>query len=589
MKNSRFLLAALLALLPIALAAAAVPPAKGKATPARPKATAAKAGSPAGAIALIADRRVEEADIRRAALVMEHYPLRNREHGAWRKRLLDLCVDRELLALEAERAGFSNDPAVKHEIEVASARLRYAAIRERVLIPGITPSASQIDTARAGGLFRRVQFSYILSVGDKQATYELFEKLKHGANFDSVATLDSTHPSASKRGEVGWRRVRELNPRSWHEFKTAKPGDLMGPFPNYQSHEFYRVEAIAEPSDQDIKDAMIRDRLLQLDSRYQVDLLQKYRFQLDPEAVTHAIFASATERADSIVASLDSEGRRPKRGVHPSLGVLARVDGDSITYRDLAYPEILKSGEDGKAEIKDSQDLSTLCTVALLPRLIERDARGLGIERDPAIARQLRLIGEEFSTRAMVTRAVPALDSAAVRAYFDSHAARYRRPAARRAFVAAFASEDTARMADLGWNRHTFRDSVLAVEGFRPAQGGTASALFPRFYGEVTLFETDTDSLSVAVRNLTEGQISPLIETPNGYAVAQALGREPARAFTFEEVRRDVVVDAREDGENAWVVKELERLRAATPARAVPGRLDAVRLGMSSDTGGNRR
>jgi hypothetical protein len=115
------------------------------------------------------------------------------------------------------------------------------------------------------------------------------------------------------------------------------------------------------------------------------------------------------------------------------------------------------------------------------------------------------------------------------------------------------------------------------------------SALYPRLYGEISLFDRDSDSLSVAVRKLAEGQITPLIGTPNGYALAQALGREPARAFTFEEARRDAAVDAREDAENTWVVKELERLRAATPPRAVPGRLDAVRLGMGSDPGGNRR
>jgi parvulin-like peptidyl-prolyl cis-trans isomerase-like protein/PPIC-type peptidyl-prolyl cis-trans isomerase-like protein len=578
MKNPKILLAALLALLPIALAAAetkAVPPAKGKAAP--------------GAVALVGDRRVEEADIRRAALVMERDPLRTRQGGAWRKKLLDLCVNRELLALEAERGGVSNDAVVKHRIDLATTELLYGAIRDRVLMPRITPSASQIDTARAGGLFRRAKLSYILTVGDKQATYELFQLLKNGANFDSVAALDSTHPSASKGGEVGWRRVGELNPRSWHEFKTAKPGDLLGPYPNYQSHELYKVEAIAEPSDSDIRDAMIRDRVLQLDRSYQTDLLQKYHFKLDPEAATHAIFTSATESVDSILASLDSEGRRSKRGVHPSLGVLARVDGDSITYRDLAYPEILRPREDGKAEVKDSQDLSMVCTIAFLPRLIARDARELGIDRDPMIARQIRLIREEFSTRAMVARAVPALDSAAVRAYYDAHAGRYQRPAARRAFVAAFASEDTARMADFGWNQRAFRDSVLAVDGFRPTTGGTVRALYPRLYGEISLFDTDTDSLSVAVRGLAEGQITPLIVTPNGYALAQAMGREPARALTFEEARRDAAVDAREDAENTWVVKELERLRAATPARAVPGRLDAVRLGVSSKTGGNRR
>jgi hypothetical protein len=144
-------------------------------------------------------------------------------------------------------------------------------------------------------------------------------------------------------------------------------------------------------------------------------------------------------------------------------------------------------------------------------------------------------------------------------------------------------------MACAGWSRAAFRDSVAVVEGFQGIDHWTVGTLFPRRHGEISLFDTDTDSLSLAVRNLAEGQISPLVTLPNGYALAQALGREPARALTFEEARRDAAVDAREDAENTWVLKQLERLRAATPARAVPGRLEALRLGASSDTGGNRR
>ncbi|HYQ88668.1 MAG TPA: peptidyl-prolyl cis-trans isomerase [Candidatus Binatia bacterium] len=590
MKNSKLLLAALIALLPLVVPVVGVkaaPVAKGKATPSRARADASNPSAPGAAIARVGGGRVEEADIRRAALVMGADPLRTREHAVWRKKLLDLCVDRELLALEAEHGGV--DAAAKHEIGLGRADLLYAAIRERYLVPEVTPTPSQIDTARAGGLFRRVQLSYILSVTDKKTTYELFEAIKHGARFDSIAALYSTHSSATRGGEIGWRRVGELNASSWHAFATAKPGDLMGPYPNYTSHEFYRVEAIADPTDNQIRDVMLHDRLLELDSRYQVGLFKKYHFRLNPDQVSSIIFASATERADSILASLDSEGKRPKREVHPSLGVLARVDGDSITYRDLAYYEIPRATTDGKARIEDSRDLLTLCTATVLPRLIERDARERGIEGDAALARRLRLLREGLVTRAMVARAVPAQDSAAVRAYFDAHASRYRRPAARRAFVTMFATQDTAQMARSGWDRRAFRDSILATEGFRALEHGALGTLFPRSYGEISLFDTDTDSLSVTVRSLANGQISPLVALPNGYALAQALGREEARGYTFEEARSNVETDAREDAENRWVVAQLERLRAATPPRAVPGRLDAVRLGLGSDPGGNRR
>jgi peptidyl-prolyl cis-trans isomerase C len=431
--------------------------------------------------------------------------------------------------------------------------------------------------------------SLILSLTDRKTTYEVLAALRKGADFDSIAALYSVHPSASQRGEVGWRRVGALNPASFAAFRTAKPGDVLGPYDNAEAHEFYKIEAIEDPDDNEIRNTMLSDRALELDSRYTVGVLRKYRFEMNPSEVSSVIFAAATERPDSILASLDAVGQRPKQGVRPSLGVIARVDGDSITYRDISDPGILIRDSDGRARIEDSRRLLTLCTAAILPRLIARDARELGIDRDPAIVRKIRLIREEASTRAMVERAVPAPDQAAMRAFFDSHPERFRRPPARRALVAMFASEDTARMASSGWSRKGLRDSVFAAQGFRSREGATAQTVFPRFYSEMPLFDTDSDPLSSAVRGLDEGRVSSVIRLTNGYAVALALGREPARALTYEEVSIRVVPEAREDAENAWVVRQLERLRAATPVRKESARLTAVRLGTSTGTGGKRR
>src|SRR2546427_9882344 len=176
MKNQRTSLSALCALLALGVAIGA----GAKALPSRKSSAGVGAQEPESSqpIALIADRRVDERDIKRAAEILADDPLRKRQHGAWKKKLLDLCVDRELLAIEAERQGLLHDPDVKRAVERRSADVLFAAIRERALIPEITPTASQLDTARAGGLYRRVKLRYILSVTDKKATYELYSARK---------------------------------------------------------------------------------------------------------------------------------------------------------------------------------------------------------------------------------------------------------------------------------------------------------------------------------------------------------------------------------------------------------------------------
>jgi len=572
-------------LAPLALLVALLAAFPGPILAAPPKKPVSRARAP---IAVIAGRRVEEADIQRAALVLADDPLRTRSRAAWRKKLLDLCVDRELLALEADRAGFLDRREVRWDIDRKSADFLYGEVRDRFLVPALLPSATQIDTARAGGLFRRAKVQMILTLTDKKTLYELAQDLRHGARFDSVARIFSIHPSGPKGGEVGWKNVGELNASSWHEFKDAKPGDIMGPYVDADAHELYRVESLHDPTDAEIREVMMHDRKLEMESRYNVGLLQKYHFRLIPDAVSPAIFAAATEPVDSILASLDGKGQRPRQGSRPALGAIATVDGDSLDYRDIGASGILSRGEDGKAKIDDSKDLLRACMVAVLPRLVARDARERGLDKDPAVARRLRMIREEASTRAMVAHAV-SVDSAAVVAYFRAHASSYRRPAGHRAFVAVFGDPDTAQAALSMWGRQAARDSFFAVGVFYPMKDATAQNLFARHYGEGIFFDEDPDPLSVAVRTLPVGQISPLIPTPNGYAIAQALGPAPARDLTFDEVKIRVWAEARETAENAWVVSQLTRLRTATPARTAPALLNAVRLGMVTEPGGNRR
>src|SRR5205814_556704 len=335
----------------------------------------------------------------------------------------------------------------------------------------------------------------------KKSTYALYESLRNGARFDSVAPLYSLHPSAAKGGGIGWRRIGSLNPETWKPLQHAKPGDVFGPYANAEAHEIYKVEAIEEASDADLRETMLHDRKAELESRYRVGLLRKYRFQMNPEEVSSVIFAAATEKADSILISLDAQGRRPKEGVRPGLGVIARMDGDSITFRDIGSRSLLPREPDGKAHIDDSRALLMLCAEAVLPRLMARDA----------------------------------------------------------------------------------------IQGFRKREGARTTSIWSRSYGELSVSDSEEDPVAIAARSLRPNQISPVIPSPNGYALAMGIGPEAARAYTFEEVASRAAMDAREDAENHWVTTQLQRLRAATPARTVPARLEAVRLGMNSDRGGTRR
>jgi hypothetical protein len=152
-----------------------------------------------------------------------------------------------------------------------------------------------------------------------------------------------------------------------------------------------------------------------------------------------------------------------------------------------------------------------------------------------------------------------------------------------------FDSEDSARASMRAWNGIGFGDSTLVAKGLRVQERATGASLLANCYAEVPLFDTHNDPLSLAVRSLGAGQMSPVVRTPHGYALATVLDREAARPMSFSEAAAEAAVDSREAREDAWVIDLLSRLRAATPARTVPARLEAVRLNVSSNAGGKRR
>jgi hypothetical protein len=582
-RPTAFVPAALLLLAALGAIAAATPPAA-KAPVAQPPA------SKRGPIAQIGDRRVEEIDIREAAIALAADPLSERDPAAWRRKLLDRCIDRELLAMEAGRRGLADDASVRRRIAEREYTTLLGEIHRRVLVPGIEPTEAQLDSIRAAGLLRGVEISTIVIPAPfGQDARRIADRLRAGARFDSTARMRSIHPSASAGGRFGWVLVRDLDARSHDAVRAAQPGQVLGPYSSQYGHQIYRIEAFADLPHDSLYNIVKDERTRGLLRHYQEDLLRRHRFALDSTQVDAVLFAAATESVDSILASLGPDGARPERGSRPALGVIARADSDSVTFRDLASPQLRTWPPGGKLRLRSVEELEARCGLALVPRLLPRDARARGLDRDPAVARALRMVRDEEATRAMVERGAGAApDSAALRAHFAANAARYQRPRAVRALVACFDSAGPAEAALLAWNGKGMRDSALAALGMRPQPRATAQTLYPGRYAELTVLETDADPLALAVRTLSPGQLSPVVRTVQGHALAEARAREDARPLSFEEAAPRVAMDLREAREDGWTRTLVASLRAKTKIEVVPARLEAVRLTLPQARKGTR-
>ena len=350
---------AALALLALACAGQARSADRASAASPRPAASSKTAAAPspaaslaAATVATVGTRKITDLDIRRAAAALDDDPLHKRDPAAWRRMLLDRCVDRELLSLEADRLGLDKDPAIAARIADREFLTLNRELYQRVVLPGVTPTPEQLREVRAEGLHRMVDISFIvLRDHEKGARRPLaqrvYESAKAGARFDSLAKIYDDHPpTRATGGHFGWVLARDLNPMAHDALRTAQVGDVIGVFSGSVGHEIYKIGGFRELSDDSLYALVLLERKSNITRDYEKSVLAKYHFAIDSTQVRSLVFATGSESADSILASLGPDGTRSDQGARPALGILARCDDDSITFPDVirAMPSTLRKG-----------------------------------------------------------------------------------------------------------------------------------------------------------------------------------------------------------------------------------------------------
>jgi len=541
-------------------------------------------------------RAVDQLDIQRAAQSLASDPLRTKNPAQWRRSLLDRCVDRELLAMEAERQGLDRDSVVAKLLAYRAYSVLHREIYKRVLVPQLTPTQQDLVKAREGGLYRAVDLSVILirtdlNPNEHPLAQRIAQAARGGARFDSLAKLYSAHPpTKAKGGHVGWLLARDVNPAWFADARKASVGDVLGPYQGPLGDEIYKIGGFKELSDDSLSSLIHVDRSRTIASDYEKVLLAKYHFAIDSSQVHPLVFAIASESPDSILQSLGPGGTREKQGARPAIGILARCDGRVITFRDIMEATYVDRKQIGGLHLDDADEVYALCARAVVQDLTSRDARERGIDKDPLVARELRLLGEEVRTFAMVRRHVANPNDAAVRAYFDAHPQHFQRPRTWRVKVVAFAQPESAAQNYQAWRSSGIPDSTFLatrndIHELRGAGPWTISAgqYATARFTTLELPEGNDDPLTRAVAGLKPGDVTAPIALPyGGQVIMQVIAVESARPGTYEEAGILAHRLKREEDEGRWVDAELTRLRAAVRVNILPGRLEATKLASRS-------
>ncbi|WNG16931.1 peptidylprolyl isomerase [Cystobacter fuscus] len=182
-------------------------------------------------------------------------------------------------------------------------------------------------------------------------------------------------------------------------------------------------------------------------------------------------------------------------------------------------------------------------------RLMAREARRRGLAERPDIVRQVRELEERLVIQELLAeeeRAAGAPSEAELRAYHEANKASFQRPERVHVARVLAAVAPGAGAAEKARARSRAEEFARRLRSGEPmsrvySAGDGPERALQGDLGWWTRGERGDKRLEEAAFALSSpGQLSPVVETAEGFAVVQLLEREPGRTPSFEEVRSEV-------------------------------------------------
>ncbi|MGC9324399.1 MAG: peptidylprolyl isomerase [Desulfomonilia bacterium] len=146
-----------------------------------------------------------------------------------RKEILDGFISMKMIAREARDRGIDKDDEVRRKISYATDQLLTKQM-EKELKKDIQVEESDIES-----YYTRHQEKYItperirarhILVDSEAKAQDLLEKIRSGADFAELAKKESTCPSSSKGGDLGWFSMGKMDPSFEQAAFALKKGEV---------------------------------------------------------------------------------------------------------------------------------------------------------------------------------------------------------------------------------------------------------------------------------------------------------------------------------------------------------------------------
>ncbi len=234
-------------------------------------------------------------------------------------------------------------------------------------------------------------------------------------------------------------------------------------------------------------------------------------------------------------------------GARGAAGVVARYEGGDVTAEDLRressrLPPALRTSfetEFGRRE---------LVNALVDKRLLVQEADRRGLRGDPEIGRQVRELEERLTVQALLAAEEKALGppaEAELRAWYDGHRSELAQPErvrVSRVLAAAGSTATPAERAAARLRAERFLSRLHKGEPFATvaAAGSGAEKARQGDLGLIARGGADVRLEHAAFALARPGDLSPVVECDEGFAVLRLVERREARVPPFEEVRGEV-------------------------------------------------
>jgi peptidyl-prolyl cis-trans isomerase C len=222
--------------------------------------------------------------------------------------------------------------------------------------------------------------------------------------------------------------------------------------------------------------------------------------------------------------------------------------------------EIAKLPEAARSQFAANRSrLVQLLNSLYLNRAVATDARALGIDRDPIVARQIELLVEKTLTQARIEKldrdtgaafdANPEKFVARARELYTTTSEKFRTPEKVRVshiLVKIGTGGDAAakdRAEDL---RAKVAAGAIFADLAREASDDPTAKRNGGDLGFIVASQVDPAFAAAAFALKTTGELSPVTKSAFGYHVIQLQGRQPAAQRSFDQARKEIMAEIRQ-------------------------------------------